>query len=142
MWFAEIFPIATCIITKLQQSITGSAPEARFMEKYSVCCDFIHNINFLVARIAFFSIEDNTWRRTPPEHQRRNTALYELANEPISAIFIDPSVLLLEPSRDYYRVQNLGIPLYIDRDHLSSEGAKTAILPLLREHLVGIHKTD
>jgi peptidoglycan/LPS O-acetylase OafA/YrhL len=95
-----------------------------------------------LAKSELFAIDDNTWRRTPKEHQRRNSALYELVNEPIRAVFIDPSVLLLEPSRDYYRVHNLGTPLYIDRDHLSSEGAMTAILPLLREHLVGISKAE
>jgi peptidoglycan/LPS O-acetylase OafA/YrhL len=87
-----------------------------------------------LARNILFSIDDQSWRRTSPDHRRRNSVLYEVAASDSTARFIDPATLLVDPTNDRYRVADHGVPLYKDSNHISGLGAQTAILPLLREH--------
>jgi peptidoglycan/LPS O-acetylase OafA/YrhL len=70
--------------------------------------------------------------RTEIEHRRRNRALYDLSAGDSDAVFLDPAPFLFNSTNGTYKITDSGFPLYSDNNHLSLQGAKIALLPLLR----------
>ncbi len=86
-------------------------------------------------RAAMFRREDDSWLRTVAEHHRKNAVLYRLSEQNLSATFIDPAPLLLDPGSDRYRADIDGISIYHDGDHLTTRASRLLLLPLFREKM-------
>lgn len=70
-------------------------------------------------------------------HFARNATLYKLASRPSPATFLDPAPLLLDSTRQSYKISQNRLPLYYDDNHLTAHGAAIAILPLLQKYVSG-----
>ena len=55
--------------------------------------------------------------------------------EAASGEILDPSPPFLDQERRVYVIQNGGVALYRDEQHLTTNGAKMMSLPLLHQHL-------
>jgi len=69
---------------------------------------------------------------TVSAHIEKNSVLYELAAQNKGAAFLDPAPLMLAPKGQGYRISESGVPFYYDANHLTSRGALTFLLPLLK----------
>jgi hypothetical protein len=73
------------------------------------------------------------WRQTVEQHHQKNKVLYRLAEEGLTAGFIDPARYLLDPQTGLYRAAHEGVSLYVDNNHLTNQGSRLVLLPVFTE---------
>jgi peptidoglycan/LPS O-acetylase OafA/YrhL len=76
------------------------------------------------------------WRQTSEMHHRKNSVMYRLSQEDLGATFLDPSGSLLDLETGLYRVEEDGVSLYIDPNHLTKRASKLLLAPLFDEKLI------
>ncbi len=85
-----------------------------------------------LARSAIFGGDTTSWRRLISDHRRKNSILYEMAEQNLPARFVDPAPLLLDTHSDRYRADIDGVSIYFDNDHLTRKASQALLLPLFR----------
>lgn len=75
------------------------------------------------------------WRQTVEQHHQKNKVLYRLADEGLSAGWIDPARFLLDPQTGRYRADVDGVSVYVDNNHLTKRGARLVLLPVFNAAL-------
>lgn len=76
------------------------------------------------------------WRQTSEMHHKKNSVMYQISRENLGATFMDLSHSLLDFETGFYRVEEDGVSLYIDPNHLTKRASKLLLGPLFDEKLI------